>query len=380
MTDVSKLEPLAKAISTSSSRIRAYAIEQARVSAEQEERLRKLEAPAPAPPAGARLFAFSNGGRYSSDAELLQGLTIGVNALRVDIQWSWAPVDASGNYDLGKQVALANLCRSVGVEWIPCIAYTPARYRPAGTDDKHEPNAEGELEYARFAALCAKTLHPLGVKKLEIWNEANISGFWKPKPNPAKYARMLKAAYQQIKVVVPQMEVMTVGMSPAGSYTSRPLGGVDVNPVAYLEEIYRLGVGGHFDSVGHHPYDHNGGSGGYHEASAWSQMQDTPKSLRSLMVANGDGAKKIHVTEFGLPSANQDQTWFTGTEAKQADWIRNAVTKWKSYSWAGDFCVYLQRDNMNGGSGNWFSTYGLVRSDNTFKPAWISYRDAIKGS
>ncbi len=46
MTDVSKLTPLATAISTSSSRIRACAIEQARVSVEQEARLRKLEAAA----------------------------------------------------------------------------------------------------------------------------------------------------------------------------------------------------------------------------------------------------------------------------------------------------------------------------------------------
>ncbi len=43
MTDISKLISLASAISTSSSRIRASALEQARVSTEQEERLRKLE-------------------------------------------------------------------------------------------------------------------------------------------------------------------------------------------------------------------------------------------------------------------------------------------------------------------------------------------------
>lgn len=50
MTDVSRLGPLATAISTSSSRIRAYALEQARVTAEQEGRLRKLEViPSPAP-------------------------------------------------------------------------------------------------------------------------------------------------------------------------------------------------------------------------------------------------------------------------------------------------------------------------------------------
>ncbi len=60
MTDVSKLEPLAKAISTSSSRIRAWALEQTRVTVEQEARLRQLEAPTPEPPpapvpAGAKL-------------------------------------------------------------------------------------------------------------------------------------------------------------------------------------------------------------------------------------------------------------------------------------------------------------------------------------
>lgn len=46
---------------------------------------------------------------------------------------------------------------------------------------------------------------------IEIWNEPNLSGFWKPEPQPERYAGLVASAYEAIKAADPGIQVIAGG-------------------------------------------------------------------------------------------------------------------------------------------------------------------------
>ena len=109
---------------------------------------------------------------------------------------------------------------------------------------------------------------------------------------------MLKASYTAIKAVSPNIQVVSAGLAPYGQYGQSNRSGSHVNPLTYLEKMYQNGAAGYMDAVGWHPYNWSAGNTSsamfsYHVASAWSQLEKTSPSVRSLMTAYGDSSKNI---------------------------------------------------------------------------------------
>jgi polysaccharide biosynthesis protein PslG len=108
----------------------------------------------------------------------------GATWLRTDVDW-WLtqPHDPSA-FNWGPVDRVIHAARARGLRVIGMIGYTPPWARPpaTGTDDKYPPT--NVSDYANFARAVAQRYGPLGVKHWEVWNEPNISMFWKPKPNP----------------------------------------------------------------------------------------------------------------------------------------------------------------------------------------------------
>src|SRR5437899_4123211 len=104
---------------------------------------------------------------------------------------------------------------------------------------------------------------------------------------------MIKSAYPAIKNADATAFVL------AGSTEPGVTSGTSYSPIDFLTGIYQNGGKGYFDGVSHHPYCFDAIASGfncptaYADWSAWSQMQDTNPSLRSVMTANGDQDKKI---------------------------------------------------------------------------------------
>ncbi|MDO3401073.1 hypothetical protein QWI29_13630 [Mycolicibacterium neoaurum] len=83
--------------------------------------------------------------------------------------------------------------------------------------------------------------------------------------------------------------------------------------------------------------------------------------MRRVLLANGDGARKIWVTECGLQSNRV-------SDSHQADFIVDAMSAWQELPYAGPLLLYTTRD-LNSGSGNDDERFGIYRSDWTPKPA-----------
>src|SRR5262249_16953859 len=145
------------------------------------------------------------------------------------------------------------------------ILYTPPWARVPGTSS-HSPPANLD-DYARFVKVAVRRYSALGVHAYEIWNEPNIAEFWGPRPEPARYAQLLRRAYSAVKAGDPSATVVSGGLAPYGSYGQRDA--QHVNPLSFLEGMYANGARGSFDALGWHPSNYPYGLR-FAPWSAWS--------------------------------------------------------------------------------------------------------------
>jgi hypothetical protein len=296
--------------------------------------------------------------------ELDSVAAMGAKWVRFDVKWSDVQWDGPTVFNWSKYDPLVDEARSRGLRVLANLAYSPSWARPAGTSDKFGPDTDARRHaFATFAEQAVR--HFAGrVSDWELWNEPNIPMFWAPRPSAGAYAALIREAYSRMKTTDPNAYVVAGGTSPASS------DGTAVDEVEFLSAVYGNGGGGHFDGWSHHPYTVDPSLA--HLDNAWWQLAGTTPSIRSVMVARGDGAKRLWGTEFGPPTSG---TPYAVSEAGQAAQVNEAYTLWRGYSWAGPLFVYTQRDKARyGTSGDSFNYYGMLRFDFSPKPAWSAYR------
>jgi hypothetical protein len=291
----------------------------------------------------------------------------GAKWIRLDINWEVIQYLGPSSYNWTPWDNVVSAARVRGLNVLGLILHTPPWARPAGTTDAYNPT--NLTDYATFAKAAVTHFSPQGVHAYEVWNEPNIVNFWAPGPDPARYTQMLKLAYSAIKQADPTATVVSAGLSPYGSYGQTD--SQHMNPVTFLEKMYANGAAGSFDAVGWHPYNYPGGLG-FYGWSAWSQMSETLPSARSVMIANGDGAKQIWATEFGAPTGSTSNSM---TEAAQAQLVTDSYAKLKSWAWAGPAFFHSYR-NEGTNLANIEQNYGIIRYDWSPKPAYAAYQAA----
>jgi hypothetical protein len=320
---------------------------------------------------GTSLFGIASGGALQIEPrpelrrDLADDRRAGAQWIRVDINWaqiqpvgphqfSWLPIN--------RVVRAAKRC---GLHVLGTIMYSPPWTRPPGTPATYSP---GSTSFGRFAREAARHLRPMGVHTFEIWNEPNSQVFFTPTPSASAYTAMLIAADRGIRSVQPHATVITGGLAPA------PNANGSISPLRFLRGIYAAGGHGYFDAVGAHPYCWPAFPGARDAWSAWYQMYRRHNSLRSIMTAHGDGAKKIWATEFGAPTDGPPGSGFVSV-ATQAAMVAQAYRLFAGYAWAGPLFLYQGRDAGVAAStiDNFF---GFVNYNFTRKPAFAAYERA----
>ena len=313
------------------------------------------------------MFGIAAGGviqKESCDA-LTRDLNDVANAharwLRIDINWAEIQDGGRSQYDWRRIDRVAKVATAAGLRVLGGIFYTPWWARPRSTTATYGPDPS---TYATFAAAAARHYSRLGVHAYEIWNEPNSPAFWTPTPNPAAYTALLKAAYVAIKRADPSATVLTGGTAP------EPTGPTSYSPVDFLNGIYAAGGKGFFDAVAHHPYCWPALPGAKQPWSPWYQMYGTAPSLRSVMIANGDGAKKIWATEFGAPTDGPIGSFVNA--GTQANALTKAYKLFAGYRWAGPLFFFEGRDVGKSVSTNQ-NFFGLMTYDFSPKPSYAAY-------
>lgn len=283
---------------------------------------------------------------------------VGITSVRVDANWSGGQPNGPGSYDWTTLDSVVDSINDVGLSADLIIDGCPPWAAAAGAQGQFAQPAS-PTAFANWAAAVAKRYSNKGARYFEIWNEPNNPAFWSPAPNPAAYTADLKAAYAAIKAVAPSSVVLSGGLAPEANSSN------SYDIVTFFQDMYADGAQGSFDGVGDHPYTYPYTPATVTIGSAWTEMAQTSTSLRSLMVAHGDSAKKIWITEFGAPTGSGGVS-----DTEQSDEITQAIAFAKQTSWIGSFYIYTWSDGST-------DTFGLLDINGAQKPAYAGVAAAL---
>jgi hypothetical protein len=177
------------------------------------------------------------------------------------------------------------------------------------------------------------------VDAYQIWNEPNLAREWGGRPpNPTEYTEMLKMAYQSIKAIDPDATVISAGLAPTTRWDD-----VAMPDTVFIQGMYDAGAAPHFDLLGAHGAgykvspetspdvvasdpalnNHDPSSEELKRIYCFRHIED----VRAVMLANGDGDKRMALLEFGWttdPRAHSPYRWHAVTDGQQADYLVRA--------------------------------------------------------
>ncbi|HEV7213548.1 MAG TPA: hypothetical protein VGP33_00375 [Chloroflexota bacterium] len=208
----------------------------------------------------------------------------------------WAYVESVPRvYDWSHPDLVINAAVDRGLTLVARIDLVPDWARPANTTARYLP-ASGYPAYARYLGAFARR-YRRQIAYLVVWNEPNTSFEWGyHAPDPAGYAAMLRTVYPAIKAADPTMQVVSAGLA-----ANLATGGIALNDLTYLDDLYAAGAAPYFDVLGIHAY----GDIQPAAAPADPQQLNFQRALleRQAMLRHGDGAKPALITESGWNDA-----------------------------------------------------------------------------
>jgi hypothetical protein len=287
----------------------------------------------------------------------------GVNALRMDVQWARLEPTTKGTYAQNYLTQLdyaVNGLVARGIKTLMTVDRTPAW---ANSNLGQFAPPTNDQDYADFLVFLINR-YTGKVNDFEIWNEPNLSQFWL-NPNPVRYTALLKIAYTSAKAANPQVNIL------GGSISNTTSSGT-----TFLTGMYQAGAKAYFDTLSQHIYGDIPNHGNLTPETLFDTLTS---NILPIMQNNGDGSKRIWITEHGYNTA------LTGvSESVQADYLARSYTKVKTissidslyyYSWmnastwdTGCNCAVTDSSNPE-------QNYGLVKVDVSQKPAFTAYKN-----
>ncbi len=177
---------------------------------------------------------------FTTDDRALDAIRdAGFKWVRTDLHWS-AVETSAGVYNWNNFDALVNSAAARGLNVLFILCYGNSIYT-GQSDTAYPPITSGAITaYGNYAEAAARHFAGKGVQ-FEVWNEPNISGFWKPAPNAAQYAAIAREAIARVHTGDPGAQVTTCGMSTFD--------------FGFLRGYLSQGGGAGANALGVHPYE-----------------------------------------------------------------------------------------------------------------------------
>jgi hypothetical protein len=259
----------------------------------------------------------------------------------------WAGADCAGlSAELCERVP--PLTAQARAAWTDFLQDFVARYGPQGT----------------FWSDTSDLFDPpyLPVRQVQVWNEPSSQTYWRPKPNPKKYGKLVKLSHDAIAAVDPSIEIILAGVFPS------PELGEQFRFTKFLEILYDVkGIKSKFDSAAFHPY-----------ARTIPRLRNQISKIRKLMKQGKVGGKELWVSELGWGSAEpHDNRPLIKGLVGQAVFLRDGfdlvaqnAAKWN----LAGVIWYSFRDPGYGFENCPFcGSAGLFDVDGNPKPSWFEY-------
>lgn len=300
---------------------------------------------------------------FSQQRQQTQQHAAGIsNHVAVGISPGFGFEELFGKMSSSQQQTVINQMKSNGVKWLRLDYYPNDSFNYQFIKNAEAAGIDVDVllenfstipaEFASFSTQAVRTLKPLGVHTYEILNEVNIHT---PQITAAQYVSLLKAVYTTIKTDDPSSTVLMSGLGT---------GSGNQGPYTYLQAMYDSGAKGYFDAANIHPYSFPN----MPAPPVASQCQnynsfcyDLP-AMHAVMQKNGDGNKKIWITEFGCPTGRDAGQPAACTDATLAQQITQAFNQANAWGWTGPLFVFNWQDNRGDGD---FGLYDATGSPKT---------------
>ncbi len=228
----------------------------------------------------------------------------GIGWVRTDFDWKTVE-PKQGQWDFTQFDKVVALAEKHQVKILPILDYDVPWATPA------YKNLDKWLEYVSRTV----TRYKDKLRCWEVWNEENLAGMWREKPDGANYATLVKATYEAIKKIDPQLQVV--------------MGGTAGIPMEFIEKFLESGGGKYCDVINIHPYR-------YPDTPETVSLFHDVAALKNLLKKYG-AEKEIWITEIGWPTHRgaDDVAGIvkTGLEALGCDTGKLAVAAVVDASW-----------------------------------------------
>ena len=215
------------------------------------------------------------------------------------------------------------------------------------------------------------------VRYYQLWNEPNIYPEWGEQPvNPEGYTRLLCEGYRRARQADPDAVILSGALAQTVALSGR-----DLSDFVFLQRMYDAGAAACFDILAVNDY------------MLWSGPTDRrlrpleinfsrPIYIRDIMVANGDAAKPIWISEMNsnaVPNDPNIHDWVKYGQVTPEQQARYAVLAYqrvmKEWPWVGvvNFWFFKRADDTERDQ-SWYY-FRMVEPDFTPMPVYEVMRE-----
>jgi GH35 family endo-1,4-beta-xylanase len=287
------------------------------------------------------------------DAYAAQVKNTGASWVREFVAWNVVEPEPGafnwGNVDLAVSAARASGTKVL----LALIGPAPVWAQGPGPDLSRSATPADPATFGQFAAAAA-TRYGDYVSTWEIWNEPNDPTYFQA-PDVPRYVQLLKAAHESIHSVQPGAVVVT------GGVTSNPTASISMT--SFIDQLYLSGAQPYLDGIGMHPY-----SIPYGVSDDPNHVWNDVAAARTTMVDAGDSAKKIWITEWGIPTGISAAA---STEAQQAARLLDGLRTAAATPYLAPLFLFTVRD-LSPDAGNVDHNFGVFRYDGSPKESALA--------
>lgn len=302
-----------------------------------------------------------NSYKYSSDFDLEKSIKLmqeaGVGWVRLDFLWSdIEPKEAEFNFS--KYDGIVKLLKNKGIHILGVLHYSTDWASSCG--EWNCPPRDNNI-FVKYVTQVIQR-YKSQVKYWELWNEPDSATYWKQQDNLKSYCILLKDVYIAAKKVDPECKILNGGLA---------------NGLASVNRLYDNGAKDYFDILNIHSFQNPLYDGAIKAVASY------PRLTYKIMQRNGDGDKKIWITEIGCPGIKmglQADKWWMGNnpnEHQQGQWLKEVYTELLKNPHVEKIFWAFFRDTKNHWN-NGVDYFGLVRWDYSRKPSFKAYQGCFE--
>lgn len=302
-----------------------------------------------------------NNYKYPSVVEMERAALLmreaGVGWVRVDFLWQDIEPE-EGVFNFEKYDQIVEVLYSNNINILGLLNYSADWAALCG--DWNCPPRDNSL-FVKYASKVIER-YKSKIKYWEVWNEPDSAVYWSKQDGLKGYCSLLKDVYLAAKKINPECKILNGGLA---------------NGLASVNRLYDNGANDYFDILNIHFFESPLHRGGIKAVAAY------PRLAYKIMRRNGDGYKKIWITEIGCPGVKRGSrtaNWWMGknpTEKQQAEWVKKVYTTLlKDKNVEKVFWAFFRDTNKHWDNG--VDYFGIIRWNFSRKPAFKAYTDCVK--